>query len=68
MVVDVAKPRMKPGFDEEGLKMDAVASIGGFIELLRAWQSGYLNVDARRIIEHTSSSVARYRGRHQAAE
>ena len=41
----------RPGFDEEGLKMDAVAGIGGFIELLRSWQSGYLEVDARRIAE-----------------
>ena len=64
LVVGVAGPRLEPGFDEEGLKMDAVAGIGGFLELLRAWQSGYLEVDARRIVEHTGSSAARYRGRH----
>jgi AcrR family transcriptional regulator len=65
LVIGVARPRLEPGFDEDGLKMDAVAGIGGFIELLRSWQSGYLEVDARRIVEHTSSSAARYRGRQR---
>jgi len=68
LVIGVARPRLRPGSDEEGLKMDAVAGIGGFIELLRARQSGYLKVDARRIVEHTSSSAARYRGRHQSTD
>jgi AcrR family transcriptional regulator len=65
MVLDVARPRMKSGFDEEGLKMDAVAAIGGFIELLRSWQSGYLDVDAHRIAEHASAATTRYTGRHR---
>ena len=68
LVIEVARPRLEPGFDEEGLKMDAVAGIGGFIELLRAWQSGYLAVDAGRIVEHTSRSAARYRGRQRGAD
>lgn len=68
LVIGVARARLEPGFDEEGLKMDTVAGIGGFIELLRAWQSGYLNVDTRRIVEHTSGAAARYRGRHQKAD
>jgi AcrR family transcriptional regulator len=68
LVIGVARPRLQSGSDEEGLKMDAVAGIGGFIELLRAWQSGYLKVDARRIVEHTSSSAARYRGRYQGTD
>ena len=65
MVLEMARPRMKPGFDEEGLKMDVVATIGGFIELIRAWQSGYLAIDARRIVDHTVARVERFSGRHR---
>ena len=67
LVLGVTRPRMKSGFDEAGLKMDAVAAIGGFIEVLRAWQSGYLDVDARRIVEHTSAAAMRYNGRHRSS-
>lgn len=63
LVMEAARPRLQPGFDEEGFKMDAVAAVGGFIELLRAWQSGFVDVDARRIVEHTANRATRYRDR-----
>jgi hypothetical protein len=58
------RPRMKPGYDERLLEMDAIVSVGGFIELIRTWQSGHLNVDADRIVEYTCGLAAKFSGRH----
>jgi len=64
LVLAAAKPRLKPGFDEEALRMDVVIAVGGFIELLRAWQSGMITVDSTRIVEHTCGFVSRFGGRY----
>jgi AcrR family transcriptional regulator len=54
IMVNAAKPFRKPGADELALRMDALVGIGGFVELMTAWQSGLLDVDAPEVIEHCS--------------
>lgn len=54
IMVGAAKPYLKPGADELGLRMDALVGIGGFVELVTAWQSGLLDADARHVIDHSS--------------
>jgi AcrR family transcriptional regulator len=68
LVMSVARRRVRAGFDEDGMKMDVVAAAGGFIELVRAWQSGYVHVDQRRIIDHTAETAARFNGRYERAD
>lgn len=64
LVMTAARPRLKPGFDEQALKMDAIVSVGGFVELLRAWQSGLVAVDSSRIVEHMCGLATRFGGRY----
>ncbi len=54
IMVAAARPYLKPGADELGLRMDALVGIGGFVELVTAWQSGLIDVDGRQVIEHCS--------------
>lgn len=54
IMVGAAAPYLRPDADENGLKMDALVGIGGFVELVTAWQSGLIDVDAGQIIEHCS--------------
>lgn len=52
LVMTAVRSRLTSVIDEETLRMDTIIGIGGFIELIRAWQSGLLQVDAERIINH----------------
>ncbi len=54
IMVGAAGPYLKPGADEIGLRVDALVGIGGFVELITAWQSGLIDVDAQQIIDHCS--------------
>ena len=54
IIVASAKPYLKPGADEIGLRMDTLVGIGGFVELITAWQSGLFDIDARQISDHCS--------------
>ena len=42
------------GADEIGLRVDALVGIGGFVELITAWQSGLIDVGTEQIIAHCS--------------
>jgi AcrR family transcriptional regulator len=53
IVVESAAPFLKPGVDLLSLRMSALTSIGGTLELLTAWRAGTIDVDAQRIVEHT---------------
>lgn len=63
LVIGAATPRLRPGYDVQAVKMNAVAGVGAFIELLRSWQSGYLEVDAAQIVDHTAAAAALVSGR-----
>lgn len=41
-----------PDADRIGLRMDTLVGVGGFVELISAWQAGLLDVDADHIIDH----------------
>lgn len=54
IMVGAAKPFLKPDADVLGLRMDALVGIGGFVELMTAWQAGLLEIDAPQVIDHCS--------------
>ncbi|MBC7299856.1 MAG: TetR/AcrR family transcriptional regulator [Nocardia sp.] len=54
-LVAIAWPYLRPGVDETAMRMSTLAGIGGFIELLSAWRTGVLDVDAQRIVEHSTA-------------
>lgn len=54
IMVGAAKPFLKPDADERGLRMDTLVGIGGFVELMTAWHSGLIDVEALEVIDHCS--------------
>jgi AcrR family transcriptional regulator len=54
LVVDWATPHLKSDADLTGLRMDTFVAVGGFAELINAWQTRLVDVDAQLIIDHTS--------------
>ena len=54
IMVGAAGRYLKPDADESGLRMDALVGIGGFVELITAWQSGLIEADVGQIIDHCS--------------
>jgi AcrR family transcriptional regulator len=64
LVTAAARPRLRPGFDEQALRMDAIIGVGGCVELLTAWQGKFLAVDSRRLIEHICDVANRFGGPH----
>lgn len=58
LLIAAALPYLRPGVDETAMRMSTLAGIGGFIELLTAWRTGALAVDADRIVDHTSLLAA----------
>jgi AcrR family transcriptional regulator len=54
IMVRAAKPFLKQDADVLGLRMDALVGIGGFVELMTAWQAGLLEIDAPQVIDHCS--------------
>lgn len=67
LTLGAARQRLRPGFDEQALRMDTVAGVGAFIELLRAWQSGHIDVSGERVADHIARSAALFSGRLPAA-
>ncbi|MFC4125096.1 TetR/AcrR family transcriptional regulator [Nocardia rhizosphaerae] len=53
LLIAAAWPHLRPEVDETAMRMSTLAGIGGFIELLTAWRTGALDVDAERLVEHT---------------
>lgn len=68
LLVAVSQPHLKPGADEIGLRMDALVGIGGFVELMTAWQAGLIEVDAREVIDHCSRLGARLAAAYLVAD
>lgn len=67
LLVAVAQPYLKPDADELGLRMDALVGIGGFVELMTAWQTGLIEVDAREVIDHCGRLGATLAAAHLVA-
>ncbi|WP_068032865.1 TetR/AcrR family transcriptional regulator [Nocardia mexicana] len=58
LLIAAARPYLRPGVDETSFRMSTLMGIGGFVELLAAWRTGAVDVDAARIIDHTSAHAA----------
>ena len=54
-LIAIAWPYLRPDIDETAMRMSTLAGIGGFMELVSAWRTGVLDVDAERIVEHSSA-------------
>jgi AcrR family transcriptional regulator len=54
LLVALAGPHLRDGADAEELRMSALMGIGGFVELVTAWQAGIIDTDAERVIEHSA--------------
>ncbi|MFI6224956.1 TetR/AcrR family transcriptional regulator [Nocardia salmonicida] len=54
-LIAIAWPYLRPDIDETAMRMSTLAGIGGFMELMSAWRTGVLEVDAERIVEHSSA-------------
>ncbi|WP_280265860.1 TetR/AcrR family transcriptional regulator [Nocardia wallacei] len=68
LLIAAARPYLRPGVDETSFRMSTLMGIGGFVELLAAWRAGALDVDAGRIIDHTSSHAALLSAQYLPAE
>lgn len=68
ILVAVAQPYLIPGADEAALRMDTFVGIGGFVELISAWQAGLIDVDARGVIDHCSRLGATLAAAHLVGE
>lgn len=64
LLVDYAGPLLAPGTDDNELRMSTMIGVGGFAELVAAWNTGAITADADRIVDHVTdvaaSLVARY--------
>lgn len=64
LLIDYAGPLLPADTDETELRMSTMIGVGGFAELVTAWNAGTITADADRIIDHVtdvaSSLVRRY--------
>lgn len=51
LMIDLARPYLRPGVDEQALRVNAILGIGGFVELMLAWRSGLIESTADEIVE-----------------
>lgn len=58
VLVQMARPYLMPGADEDKLRMSALLGIGGFQTLLTARYEGVLKVSADELIDHAAAVAA----------
>ena len=58
LLIELARPFLRPDADEVALRLTVLVGIGGFVELVLAWRSGLLDVDADEFVEHLSGVAA----------
>jgi AcrR family transcriptional regulator len=51
---DLAQPHLRPGADANAFRMTVLMGIGGFQELIRAWQAGIVTAEPEQIIEQSA--------------
>ena len=54
LLVDFATPVLRPGVSVEGLRMTTLLGVGGFVELITAWQAGAVEASAEQLLEHVT--------------
>lgn len=55
LLIDLARPHLRPDADETGLRVSVLLGIGGFVETVLAWRSGLVEVDADALVEHLTA-------------
>ena len=65
LLVDWAGPRLPQTTDPARLRMSTLLGVGGFAEIIAAWNAGELDVDASQITEHTAVVAALLVGSHR---
>lgn len=58
LLVDTAGPHLPPTTDPARLRMSTLLGVGGFAEIVAAWNAGELDVDASDITEHATMVAA----------
>ena len=66
LVVAAAQPFLRTDADQAGLRMDAIVGVGGFVELISAWQAGDLDCDGQDIVDQTVRLVSTLGARYLA--
>lgn len=54
LLIQLGRPFLRSGADENGLRMSTLIGIGGFVELIKAWRAGVVDVPAVGIIDHAA--------------
>ncbi len=54
LVVEASRPHLRQDADEMALRMDTLIAVGGFVEVMTAWNSGLLEVTEKEVVAHTS--------------
>lgn len=52
LLIDLARPHLKPDVDGLEFRVNVLLGIGGFVEIMLAWRSGLLDADADTLVEH----------------
>lgn len=52
LMIDLARPFLLPGIDEQALRINTVLGIGGFVELMLAWRSGLVQSSPDEIVAY----------------
>jgi AcrR family transcriptional regulator len=66
LLIQLGRPFLRPGANENGLRMSALIGIGGFVELITAWRGGVVQADAEEIIDHAAEVGAVLAARYLA--
>ena len=64
LIVDLARPYTRPDTDENAMRMSTLMGVGGFVELVAAWNDGLISAGAAQIIDHAASVGADLGHRH----
>lgn len=51
IMVDLARPFLLDGIDDQALRTSVLLGIGGFVEIMLAWRSGLVDIDADALVD-----------------
>lgn len=56
ILIDLARPYLRPDVDELAFNTSVLLGIGGFVEIMLAWRSGLLDADVDTLIDQLSEA------------
>lgn len=56
LLIALTRPYLRDGVDPEDLRMSMLVGIGGFVELVTAWQAGGIEVSGDQLIDHAAKA------------